>query len=106
MCIGGGGGGGIIGGFDPISMVASMVVGSLVSSIFSGNKQQGQAPQVQAPSAPPAPQAAKTPDQAVMRQGSGNGAASVGSAGSTLLTGGMGVSPSLLSLGKNTLLGA
>lgn len=57
---------------------------------------------------PAAPQAPVAPDQAALRSAGagGNSGAQATSAGSTLLTGGKGVQPSLLTLGKNTLLGA
>jgi len=57
---------------------------------------------------PPPAQAAKQPDQAALRSAATSrvGAPSGGGTSSTMLTGSEGVSPSLLSIGKNTLLGA
>jgi len=60
-----------------------------------------------APSVAPPPQAAKVPDAMGTRNalaGTGQGGGSPGIA-NTFLTGSQGVDPSLLNLGKNTLLG-
>jgi hypothetical protein len=92
------------GGFDPVSILTSLVVGQVAQSAFGGKK-GGATPQPAAVTPPPEPQAAKTPDEAARRSSVSVGAAAAGQAGSTLLTGAQGVSPSTLSLGKNSLLG-
>lgn len=89
---------------EPTTLFAA--AGFAYQLMSGGKNKPQQAPQV-AP--PPASQAPKTPDQAGARNtglGGGSADAQAGTAGSTLLTGGQGVSPSLLALGKNTLLGA
>jgi hypothetical protein len=64
------------------------------------------------PSAPPPTQSSKLPDQSAMRRALQVLAAGASSAGlnvgknNTMLTGPGGVSPNLLSLGRNTLLGS
>ena len=80
---------------------ASMAIASLASG---GPK----APTVNMPAAPPASQAAQVPTaQATLQSTTGAPAAGPGgSNASTLLTGGQGVDPSKLSLGKTSLLGS
>jgi len=87
--------------FNPWAMLASVVVSSLMNS--SKKKSDPQQPTGVTP--PPEPQAPKTPDEAARRSSVNVGAAAAGQAGSTLLSGTDGVSPSTLSLGKNSLLG-
>jgi hypothetical protein len=94
---------------DPVSIgMATMTAMTMMNSERQGGGGMS-FPNAQLQPLPPTPelQAPKTPDQAALRPGGGAQAtgAAMGSAGSTLLTGGGGVSPSLLSLGKNTLLG-
>lgn len=75
------------------------------SAIFSYATSRPKTPQLQAP--PPAPQASKTPDaNAVAGSLAGTGQAG-GAPGvaQTFLTGPGGIDPSLLQLGKTTLLG-
>lgn len=90
--------------FDPMSAVVSALAGQALGGLF-GKKSGTPQPATPAVSAPPASQAAQTPDESAVRASSSRGASEMGSAGSTLLTGGQGVSPTLLALGKNTLLG-
>jgi hypothetical protein len=89
---------------DPVGAVTKGI-GDVIGAVMKPfTPQVPQAPQAPTPEKPPELQAAKAPDQAALR-GAAAGGATPGSAGSTLLTGGQGVAPSLLSLGKNTLLG-
>lgn len=90
-------------GIDPVSltMMAVAGLGSAVASQVLAPKQ----PQIAAP--PPPPQASKAPDANAVRAGmagTGQGGGSPGVA-QTFLSGVQGVDPSLLTLGKNTLLG-
>lgn len=88
-----------------ITALLTSVVGAVASRALAPS-----APQMPAapppPSAPPQPQGAKLPEQAGVRaQGSASGGLGSPSAAGTMLTGASGVSPTLLALGKNTLLG-
>lgn len=86
-------------GFDPVSMIASIVIGQAVSGLLAPKKQDAPAPQAAAP----APQASKTPEVAAVQRQTADAA---GTENSTLLTGLGGVDPKKLNLGGNTLLGA
>lgn len=92
----------------PLDIVAPLIRPLANILGLSPQAQPGVAQPVAAPAAAAAPvgQAAQQPDQAALRGAAGTGNAGAASAGSTLLTGGKGVAPSLLTLGKNTLLGA
>ena len=96
-----------VGGFNPIHAISNMVNGgvNLVATGLDSMKgfltpQMPQMPDMKMPEAPPAGPAQAGEQRPVAGAGS-----KVGSAGSTLLTGGAGVAPSMLTLGKNTLLG-
>lgn len=86
---------------EPVSLftIASAVFSgvSAVSNLMKTDK----APAIQAPTAPP--QAAKTPDQGVLKR---KIAAAFGAGDPTALTGPGGVSNDSLTLGKSTVLGA
>ena len=96
--IGGGGEGGLFGSFNPWGLVAGLVLNSVMNS---GQKAQP-APQMAAPTPPPASQAAKTPEQATFKKGLAGGASN----DSTALTGPTGVALDNSQLGKATVLGA
>ena len=88
------------------AMMGASLGSTLAGGMVKQPAQQADLPTPQAPTAPPASQAAQQPDSQVVRQnvaGTGQGGGSPGIA-STLLTKG-GVDPSMLTLGKNTLLG-
>lgn len=105
-----GGLGSIFGGasaFNPFSMIASVVGGSILTKLLAPKEQKPQQPDTPAaPTPPPTPQAAQTPDQAARRAPAFGAGGAASAAGSTLLTGPEGVAPSLLNLGKNSVLGA
>lgn len=86
------------GGFSPWGLLASVVV----NTVMSASQKSQPAPQIAAPTAPPASQAAKTPDQAVFKKGLAGGASN----DSTALTGAGGVALDNTQLGKATVLGA
>lgn len=67
----------------------------------------GKGASIVSPAAPPAPQAAKAPDADTVAKGMAGAGQAGGSPGvaQTFLTGPGGIDPSLLNLGKNTLLG-
>ena len=81
----------------------AMAAGTTVSAIAAS---QQKAPNIAAPTPPP--QAGKAPDVANTMQGMTGAGQAGGSPGvaQTFLTGSQGVDPSLLNLGKNTLLGS
>lgn len=97
-----GAGGGFLSSFNPITMLATTVLGQLVGSAFSKKQDAAPAPAAVAP-AKPAPQASTAPEVNTVRNQvagtTGDGQAS------TLLTGLGGVDPKTLNLGKSTLLG-
>lgn len=75
-------------------------VGGMITGGMLGQKQ----PKLPKPVEPaPLPQAAQTPDQAAVRRSSGGGTGF--SKLGTMLTGGGGIDPGALLLGKNKLLG-
>lgn len=88
-----------------IPVMAGLLGGAVGSRLLGGSQS---APQMQAPTPPPAPdQVARTPDVNTVRQnnmGTGQAGGSPGVA-QTMLTGPSGIDPKLLKLGKNTLLG-
>jgi hypothetical protein len=88
-----------LGSFNPWEMVATAVIGSVLSSAMAPKQQS--APAIAPPA--PAPQAAKTPEVAQVARDTSASAA--GGEASTLLTGLGGVDPKKLNLGANTLLG-
>lgn len=88
-----GGGGGALDFLGPIGLVFSGL-----SALQGLMKPSGQA-NVQAPVAPPASQAAITPDQPAFKKG-------VATGDPTLLTGPQGVPDDKLTLGKPTILGS
>ena len=65
----------------------------------------GQPPAVTAPPGQAQATGTAAPAQAAQRPQNSAGSLAPGAAGSTLLTGGQGVAPSMLTLGRNTLLG-
>lgn len=83
---------------DPIS------AGVALASLAATKVLAPEMPTPPTPEAPkPPPQGAKQADQSAVR---GAATAGGGSGSSTMLTGPGGVAPNLLSIGKNTLLGA
>lgn len=93
-------------GVEILGSVAGMLLGPVVSSVFSnlfGKKTETAQVQVQEPIKPP--QAAAAPDVAPLKTANIASAAAEGPS-STLLTGAGGVSPGTTNLGKNLLLGA
>jgi hypothetical protein len=117
MCGGGGGGIGLGGGsglgipgMDQVTHAVTNMVGSAIT--LGKNLVVPQVPNPGSPEgagAPPAPAGqtlgTSAPSQEAQRPSNSAGATQAGSAGSTLLTGGQGVAPSMLTLGRNTLLG-
>lgn len=89
-----------------VEVALAALAGAVGSRLLGGGTQS--APQMQAPTPPPAAeQAAKLPDANTVRQnnmGTGQAGGSPGVA-QTMLTGPSGIDPKLLKLGKNTLLG-
>lgn len=85
--------------------VGAAVAGSVFSSILAPDSGGSSIPKPSTP--PPAPQASQAPDAQGVRSsvgGSGQAGGAPGAA-NTLLTGGGGVDPTKLLMGKNTLLG-
>lgn len=88
-----------------LAVTAAAAAGSLGMQLANGAPK---APQLNTPPAPPASQLASVPTaQSTLQSTTGAPAAGPGgSNASTLLTGGKGVDPSNLTLGKTTLLGS
>lgn len=82
-----------------LSAAAAAAVGAGVTALATPKPKT---PKVQAPEAPPAPQAARLPDQLAMRTSAAPMLA--GTPAGTMLTGAQGVTGGL-NLGKNQLLG-
>ena len=81
-------------------------VGNVVKSIVVPKvPNPGEPPAVTAPPAQAQATGTAAPAQAAQRPQNSAGSLAPGAAGSTLLTGGQGVAPSMLTLGRNTLLG-
>jgi hypothetical protein len=86
-----------------VEIIGAALAGMIGGRLLGG---QQQAPQIQAPTAPPT-QEAKTPDAGAVRANNAGTMQAGGSPGvaQTMLTGASGVDPKALKLGKNTLLG-
>lgn len=92
-----------------LGAVAAPLIGSLIGSVFTslvgGNKQQqAAAPAQQAPAPASAPAPAQSPSIGAFKDA--NVSASSGGINGTSLSGVGGIDPSILKLGKNTLLGS
>ncbi len=82
--------------------IAASVAGSLISGAIAKKPDSGAAPTPAA--APAAPQVSKSPTSGAFS--AANAAATRSGPGSTSLTGATGIDPTMLNLGRNTLLGA
>jgi hypothetical protein len=91
--------------------ISAYVAGGLLGGLLLGQmtSKPGKSPQMQAAAPPPLPaaQTAKTPDASAVAQGLAGTGQAGGTPGvaQTFLTGPGGIDPSLLQLGKTTLLG-
>ena len=90
---------------DPIANAVSSIVTGAVKLAVPQVPNMGQPAPVGAPPAAGGSLGEGAPSQASQRPQNSAGARAAGGAGSTLLTGGGGVAPSMLTLGRNTLLG-
>lgn len=99
-------GGSIGSAFDGLTNAVTGVVSGAFNVLKAAAIPQAPDPgQPGAPGTPPSSSGSAAPSQAAQRPQNSAGSLSPGSAGSTLLTGGQGVAPSMLTLGRNTLLG-
>lgn len=90
-------------GMDPLTQaIMGSVASTVIGGIFGGGKQNGIQAAVTPPAAP-VPQVASTPSAGAFA--TGNKSAAAGGPSSTELSGVGGIDPSVLKLGRNTLLG-